>query len=131
MHGLDSPIPNTIDDFWKPDTQTPLGKALTQRCPTFQRLDRMIDTNERRFRQATAELERLQADRRAQEKAAAAQRPPEHEPAPPPKPVQSETTPHEIGFVPSTSDPNPSPIVPEVASGGKIGFFSTRKGGRR
>jgi len=133
----------TIDDFWKPDSVTPLGKAFSQRAMVFQRLDRLIDTNERRFRQATAELERLQSERRAAEAEKAAEAPaaeatPLPELASAPQPPQSETTSSGIGFVPQSGIPSPVPRLPEVASAPKTAFrppgfeiSPATKGGRR
>jgi hypothetical protein len=147
---------STIDDAWKPNAETSVANAFAQRGPTLYRLDRLIDANERRLRQANAELDRLQSDRRTREAAlakeaaalakeaaaaeeaaarqAAAKAHPESEPPPPAQPVKSETTYPEFGFVPQA----PSDDTPEVASAPKIGFvaansrvFTGRKGGRR
>ena len=120
-------IGHAITDNLYPKEENQAGKAFIDTSPDQSRLQRRIDATRRSQIQGFKELQRLQAERRAQ--------PPAPQPQPPARPLDatavSSMPKEQIGFVPQNPPQAPAAELPlppaaktRFAAVGRIGFVA-------
>ena len=102
-----------MQSMYKPNAAAPLGQAFDHCDRTLGRLQRLINSTQRNYRDALHELERLQAlklDLQPPPSPEISPESPAPDPQPSPQPVETEPVSHSSQFVPSSYTP-PTPAA--------------------